>query len=323
MNKQKKEIVRDIQKRAKKGNLYESHKSFNQLSNKNKYIIACSNWEFHIMEQILMINDIPVENYLYANKYATVVEEFRVDKKFKNMSKLDWDMIPSETCSLDFRGKFCTLLLLWIMNNSDNICKKIQKTVNGSKGRIRRKVLKNIIIRVDMFVVNFLSRDTLYSDNIEQMLDLTTLWADEEKFAKLMENFINQKAFILSAIDNPEEYDFGLVWDSIMKLAYMVTTNTTNFKNIPKYKTMEELKNFDIMKEYIGRLGLAILIHRKNSKRKKPILYSIYTKACPLYYSWFDEIDDAVELNVGVKALSYLAFLIDDEKFTNILTAMI
>lgn len=322
MNKQKQRIVKDIQKRAKNGNLYT--KDLNKLSKNHKYIITCSNWEFHLMEEILMINGIPIENYLYANEYATVVEEFRMNKKFKQMSLLDWENFPSETNSLDFRGKFCSLLLLWIMNNSDAICRKIQKNVGGGhKGEIRRKVLSNIIIRTDMFVVNILAKDTYYGNNIEQMLDLTTLWADEEKFAKLMENFINQKAFIIRALDNPEEYDFGLIWDSIMKLAFMVATNTTNFKNIPKYKTAEKLKDFEVMKEYVGRLGLAILIHRKNSKRKKPVLYSIYTKACPLYYSWFEEIEDAIELNVGVKALNYLAFLIDNEKFNNIIKAMI
>lgn len=322
MNAAKRKKIKKIQKKAKKGLLYKNRKY--RVSAKNMYIINCANWEFHLMEEILMINKIPVGQYLYANDYGTICENFLINKKFKEMSCFNWEIVPYAKDSLAFRGKFSTLLLYWVMRHTDPLCKMIQSNIQGNKGELRGKALDNIIKRVDLFVINFMAGDTTYGDNMEDILDITTLEADDKKFHHIIKNFVNQKRFLIDIINCPEDdTPIGLIWDSILKLAYMMATNNTNFKNIPKYKEEIDLSDPHILKEYVGRLGLAILMFRANKHRKRPVLYTIWTKASPDYKSSFHEINEAVEFNIGVKALYYLMFLVDDENFTEYITEMI
>lgn len=312
MNKKQKKIIGKLVKKAERGNLYNGITT--TLPKKDRYNLTCNQWKDHLSELILVINNIP--------KVEIPLNKVKFTSHFRNVSIFNWDPIPNPIDSAVYRGKFLTLALFWVKDHSDKICKMIQKEVGGKKGEIRRKALKNIMIKVDLFVVNFLSNDTTYEINIEALLDLTTLEADERNFHRLHEHFINQKSFIVEMLSNPDEIDKPLMWDSIIKLAFMVATNTTHFRNLPKYKKGYKVTDRESLKENIGRLGLAILRHR-SKYWKEPVLYNIYTLACPEYDSRFEEVNEAIELNVGIKAIHYLMFIIDNNEFTSYIERVI
>ena len=320
MNKQKRKMVKSLVKKAKKGSLYIENKS---LPKSSILKITLANWEFHIMEMILCINNIPIQNYLYANEYATIQDSFDFNKKFKNDSCFNWDNFPEDINEADFRGKFATLILFWVLKNSRNICKKVWNELEGKKVEVKRMALRNVIIKTDMFIVNFLARDTLYGDSLVGIMDLTIMGNDINKISYIMDNFIGQKKFLIDSISELDKENLPIIWDSIFKLSYMMTTYSTNFKNIPKFDMSIDYTNPDVIKECVGRLGLSILIHRRNTKRRKPLLYTLYTKSCPLYYTWFDDVNDHLELNLGVKAINYLLFLINNDEFTKFINEYI
>lgn len=313
MNKSKRKLVKSLVKKANKGSLYLED---TDISKGAILKITTANWEFHLMEMILLINDIPTQKYLYANEYATIQDSFDFNKEFKELSCYNWSKFPSDINEEDFRGKFATLVLFWVLKNTRNICKKVWMNLDGKKNDIKRTALRNVILRTDLFIVNFLAGDTIYGNTLIGILDLTIIGNDINKISYIMDNFISQKKFLTETIPLDDNSNLPIIWDSILKLAYMMTTYNTNFKNLPKFDMELDYTNPLIIKECVGRLGLSILIHRSNTKRRNPVLYELYTKACPLYYTWFDEVNDHLELNLGIKAINYLLFLIDDERFT-------
>ena len=312
MKKEQKKMITQLSKKVKKqGGLYTEEKP--KLGKKKLYMITEANFEFHIIELILMINDIEPTDIVVASKYGTLIDSFGFNKKFKEASKFDWDSESTSAInSLAFRGKFLTLLLFWILDNSEDIIDAVYEYYpDKKKASIKRQVLKTIITRTDLFVVNFLCQDTLYSDAMYDILDLTILSSGSDHIAKIMSNYQTQRAFIKDALAG-DEYEKPLIWHNVIRLAYMMATNNRNFKNLPDYDKNLDLYDPDVVKESIGRLGLAICINRTNSKKKKPEIYKIFTKANPVIDSSFEDVNDHIELKVGTKALIFLAFIIND-----------
>lgn len=314
MNKANRKRIRKLSKQIKKkGGLYETRKP--KLGHKKLYMITEANFEYHIIEQILLLNDIEITDVVIANEYGTIMGDFSLNKKFKEASRFDWSMeYPLMTDDAEFRGKFLTLLLFWILDNTEKIIDNVYSFYpNKKEGKLKRKVLKTILTRIDLFVVNFGNRDYSYSDTMVDILDLTILKSGSDNIAKIIEKYTTQLAFLKDAFQNGE-YSEALIWHNVIRLAYMMCTNNTNFRNLPEYNDKLDLTNPDVVKDAIGRLGVAICIQQK---KKKPILYRLWLKANPDVLSSFPDVNDCIELRVGTKALHYLMFLADNKELNS------
>ena len=316
MKKSDKKYIRELSKKLKKkGGLYDEEKP--KIKKKQLYMITEANFEYHLIEMILMLNDIDETKIMVANRYGTIINDFGFDKRFKELSCFDWKK-EYPINSPEYRGKFATLLLFWMLDNTEDLIDSVYEYYpEKKKGSIKRSVLKTVITRIDLFIVNFLAKDTIYSDTMYDVLDLTILASGNDKIAKIMKNYQTQRAFIKDSLES-EEYDDSLIWHNVIRLAYMMATNNRNFNKLPDYDAKIDLSNPDVIKDSIGRLGLAICIQRNNHKRK-PEIYKIFSKANPLILSSFDDVNEHIELKVGTKALMFLAFIVNDESFSNFL----
>ena len=315
MNKEEKKRLEKLMKRArKKKGLYDDRP---HLGAKKMYMLTEANFEFHLIELILMLNDINVTDVIIASDYGTIIDDFGFNKKFKKASALNWSKkYDADVFSYEFRAKFLTLMLFWILDHCEDIVDVVYSHFENKKeGKIKRKVLKTISTRIDSFVVNFLCQSGDYSDTMLDMLDLMMLKSDSNNVAKVMKHYKTQVEFLNHAFDDPD-YELPLIWHNIIRLAYMMTTNNANFKNLPDYDKDLDLYDAEHMKESIGRLGIAILIQQK---KKKPDFYKMFEKATPRLVATELDTDDCIELRVGVKSLIYLAFILSNQSVTTLI----
>lgn len=307
----KKELKKLKKLSNKKGPLYK-----NKIKMKVIHEITLSNFEFHLIELILMINFIPTKNFIYANDGGTLVEKIRLNKKFKKMSVLDWD-VSTPNGSSAFRAKFLTMLLFYILENDTTIIENVININNPDKPYwTRRGLLKTMILRIDMFTISFLADDCLYGDKLFDVIELISLKSCSQAQASI-NNRYKEQVNIINDYFNDNDCGLtstGLLWHTMIRLAYIMIVGKQNMNDLPKFN--EHLINTDVddMKEIIGRLGIAIFI---NSKKKKisPI-YTMWRESGTLLTSCTDGVDENPEIKEGVIALNYLAFLIDNDDFT-------
>lgn len=317
MTKVEKKELEKLIKRANRGALY--YTDSKKVSKKFLYKYTLANWKVYITELILMINEIDTDVYIHETPEGIFCEKIKLGKRFKELSAFEWNGASIEQGGAMFRGKMCTMILFWLLNNAKRVCEIVSQEVEGKPTETKRRVLRNVNIRVGVFITNFLAGDTHYSDSILEIMELMMACDNMKKTNKYMKIFVNQKWGILDALSN-EKQDDAIIWDSVIKLSYMLVTNNTNFKNLQFIKKMD-VRNPAMIKESVGRLGIAILIQRAGKKRIPP-MYRIYELSHPVYFTSIEEVNERRELNYGVAAINFLRFMIDDERFDSFIMSV-
>lgn len=312
MSKEKKKKLETLIKRANKGALY--FIAGKKPKKKTIYKMTLTHWKAYVTELILMINQLDVGDYIYETDRGRYYKDLKFDKAFKNASVFTWDAASIEEDGTMFRGKMCTLILFWLLRNSKKICNVISEQVEGKPIETKRRILRSIIVRVGVFVSNFLAGDTYYGESLIEIMELMLACTNMKKANKFLKMLMNQKTGIIDTLKNGDIEDEKIVWDSIIKLSYMFATGSMNFKNIQFIKKLD-VRNKDMVKESVGRLGIAIMIQRCGTKRIPP-LYRMYQLCHPVYFTSFQEVNEANELNYGVAAINFLRFVLDDDIVT-------
>lgn len=311
-----KKRLRDLERNRKHGDIYAKPPKKERkvkISNKNLYDITLSNFQFHIYELVMMINGIDSSYYLYQTENAvTLNANVKIDKTFKQLSKLDWDE-PMDIDSLTFRGRFATLLLLQIVASSHKIVKNLYAKVDsGKKYKGYFYILDEWITRVDMFVTTYLTNNLNYRDHLEAILEV--LLAAEDEDPEILKRLKETKTFLINACKGREKYTDGIICNNIMKMSYVLATNSMKVKRTPKYQENIDYRDQEMMVRQIGELGLAIL--KRRDKEDTPIIYKVFTKANPKIWSRVQYAEEYPEILIGMRALEMLKIFIDDKSVT-------
>lgn len=280
---------------------------------KQLFNISMNNYRFVLMDMLFDINGIDKDEYLFSDGFS-LEYDFSFDDKFKEMSKLGFNKKEKNDINgIKFRGRFVTKLLFFFMKHIDDIIDTISEESNSSgesKWKIRYNILNEIIIRLNSFVVSYLRKDIYYEEHLEKILEIFMIYRKKEKSVDVFETFKEQKEFVKHACKTME-YDEDIMINNICKLAYVMSTENMKLKECPKLEEGMTRNDYYSVKEQIADLGYAIL--KRRCKEKEHPIYKMFTKANPRYYSKYPEVNDEYEINIGIKALMYLKFLIDDK----------
>ena len=108
--------------------------------------------------------------------------------------------------------------------------------------------------------------------------------------------------------------------DSILKLAFLITTGTTNLNELPKFKYIKNASTSFDLGLLIESLGNAI--RRENQNHRLTILFKSYIQAKPAIYTKrnFANNDDLI---MGIYALSYTKFFCNNKYIDKYINKMI
>ena len=275
-----------------------------------KYQITLTQFKIFLFELICAINGFDKDDYLYHDG-LTMKPKFKFDKLFKELSLLKYDKEEKDDVnSLQFRGRFATKILIYFFKNIDDIIDVIAKDSNKDTYQFRYGFLNDMIKKINKFVITYLSKEYNYREHLQRLIEYMYITERRNKEAiDVTKTFEVQSQFVKRACKT-KEYDEDLMVNNIIKLAYVMATNKMNVKKCPEYEEGITAKDYMRIKDQIQGLGHAIL--KRREKEKTPALYKCFTKAMPLYYSKYPDINEDLEVNVGTKALVYLKVLIDD-----------
>lgn len=322
MDKVLKERTKFLSKGVKFGGIYmetpekKKKKKKEKVSNRAIYDITLSNFQYHLYTTICMINGIDTDVYVYADSGTTILNaNLKIDDVFLRASQLDWKT-PAEIDSLTFHGRFATVLLLKIAHNAHQIVKGLFNTIDEKvpgKYSAYMSILDEFIYHIDTFATTYLSADLEYAKHLQKIYEI--LLIAEGKDTEIMKRFYDVYDMLEKAASGRCSYDEGTIANNIMKMAYVLSTDSLKLKNTPRYAEDLDFQDYYGMGNQIGTLGYAIL-KRRIKTNETPMFYKVMQRAKPKLVSRFDETDEMPELSVGTKALTLLEIFIGDPKIT-------
>lgn len=288
------------------------------LGNKIIYSIAMTNFFTHIFEMILMINNIDEIEYL-DSKIGMQKRNIKFNKKFKELSSLDWDS-KSEIGSLQFRGKLATIYLFHLIKTVDRlITRTYVKEYKGEKRfKVYNMLLNNIIQRSDMLIVGLLTRDFSYAEPLQAMTQII-IFADGLDGNLL--GMIDDSIKFLERNCSDRDIDSGIILNNLMKTAYILATMNTKLKKTPEFISGDYTNDDETMKHQIGQLGYAIM--KAQTKGNNSLFYDLMIEANPKLFTRFSDVNDYPEVCVGCQALYLLMLYVDDPVVTAWINKMI
>lgn len=322
MDKSLKQRTKYLSKGMKFGGIYvdppkkKKKKKKDRISNRAYYDITLGNFQYHIYNAICMINGIDTDVYVYADSETTILNaNLKIDKVFLRASKLDWKT-PADIDSATFRGRFATLLLLKIAHNTHRIVKGLYNTIDEDvkhKYKVYKDILNEFIYNIDMFVTTYLSCDMNYTKHLQKIYEIILI--SQGKSTDIIDWLLKVQDMLQKVVSGNNSYDPGTISNNIMKMAYVLSTNSLKLKNTPKYDENLEFSDYYGIGNQIGTLGYAILKYRMKVS-EVPMFYKILQKAKPKLVSRFEETNEMPELAVGTKALTLLEIFIGDYTIT-------
>jgi hypothetical protein len=135
---------------------------------------------------------------------------------------------------------------------------------------------------------------------------------DYKKNIRKMTN-LEEQTFILSKrLTWWTTADEDVSMDTLLKLAYMVSTSDPKIKGRIEFHEGYKFRNVGETRQMITELGRAILDSRE--AYDIPKLYKYFVKSDPLLWSRFDDVNNDTELLVGLVALKFYAFISNDRR---------
>ena len=328
-----KERVKSLSRGAKHGDLYgtptkkkkekkKSKKKEPKISQRALYDITLNNFQFSIYTAMCMINGIDPNIYIYSDKTTTFLNaNIKLDKTFKTMSKLDWET-PKPINSMTFRGRFATILLLKIARNSHKIVKHLFEQTNAKKRyQSYNLILNEWIYQINTFVATYLSSDLVYEDHLEKIIEIYNV--SEDLNSEIIGKLDDTRMLLREAINHPGKYEDGILCNNIMKMAYVLATDSLKVKRTPKYDEDLSFASQSQMGNQIGTLGYAIMHRRYVKEDDVPWIYDIFQLAKPEINSRFSAIDENPEILIGTKAITLLQILMGDPEIVKFIERLV
>ena len=327
MDKNLKKRVKELSKGAKNGGIYskppeKKKKKGEKISSRAIYDITLSNFQFHLYTLICMINGIDTDIYVYADNQATILNEnLKIDKTFKKLSKLDWNT-PAPLESLTFRGRFATCLLLKIVHSSHRLVKGLYNSVESDdKGKYKayNALLDELIYNIDTFITSYLSCDIEYTGHLQKIYEIILI--AEGRDTEIVERMSAIREMLKQNVVT-KEYDDGTICNNIMKLAYVLSTDSMKLKSTPRYDEDLEFSDYSGVGNQIGTLGYAIMKRRMKTD-VVPWMYKCMTKSKPQLITRFGEANEMPELAIGIKAITLLQIFMGDDMIIEYIEQMV
>ena len=312
----------------KQGSKLKSLKKTKVFDPEKQFKLELKEAKFYIDKMIVAINGIKLDEYFsYTESGFPVYEKVSLkNDTFIINSKLDWnDEHKYDTDSLMFKCRFLTLLLLQL---KDKLKKMVFNKFEASRSKLCSYERATIYLHdylKDMYqlVMVMLNEDSSYSNIIIKNLLNTTYSQKDIDYITinklLYDNIIGTREGIESDIPvvikkkekKYNEENFRI--KELIEVSYLLCTNSTK---VNKKLVKKSFKAFDSTKDskaLVKQLGNSISKYYKDDKESLPMMFKAFGYAQPLIDSRYRDAKDDFDLLVGVNALAYTNFILNNK----------
>lgn len=290
------------------------------------YEISSMNANNYLGSVIAVLNGIDPEIYFSKDENERIYVYGYNDIEFVDLSDLEWEKdnkYPVD--SLMFKKRFLTSYLLDMISRIDKLT--INK-YNNSVHKVgfyehRYFYLKEIISDIRTLVLCMVNEKDYQNILLANILNTQYLKKKNNyKVNKLLYGLItNLKDGMKTTILEKESFmSDDMIIYSLLKIAYILCTGLSNVDVIPKFKYIEGATRNDDLIKLIDELGAQI--YSQKDYYKRPIIYEAYNRANPMVVSNYTDANDNWYRSIGIRALNYTSFVLNDKKCTKFIYDM-
>lgn len=296
----------------------------------NYYQISLMRSELYLSKIITILNGIdPDDWFTSSDGYGTVSGPTEINQyEFTSISNLDWEKNNVyNTTSILFKCRFLTTYINNIKSRLGKVNKNRYKTDKRKFGidEYSYFYLKNQINDIRSLVIIMMNDKKDYSNIL-----LKNLFNSHYGKKKIKQKKLNTQIFaavkelregMTSNVLSEAFMEDDMIIYTIMRLAYMISTNDTHLSYLPNFKYFEGATRKDDLVNLIEELGHQIITTSEYTKR--PMMYESFFSASPLIMTNYTNVNNNVSLSVGVRALAYVDFIMNDKKIHKFIECMI
>lgn len=283
---------------------------------------------------ICVFNGIDLGDYFETDElsgYGTICKPVGImHPVFRASSALNWDgRSKYGHKSLMFRCRFLTEVLFEVMCNIDRITKRETKekfTMKHSFDEQRIIVCKKVMDDCSRLVKLMITPKKEFKNSLLIM---------QEHVSYTMKNVNHQNlkkklnSHVLNLRHGTKKDPFtqtrllsdDIIINDLLEIAYMLATNRTDIKNLPKFKFIEGATVNHNLVKLITHLGDAILRAEHDTGFNR--MFRAYINARPRVYSDFaNECNNDLRVLYGCVALGFASFVMNDKFISSFVDEM-
>lgn len=273
---------------------------------------------------VCLLNDADIDKYLIQQTvFGEELRKIKINKKFKKKSEL-FDGIAHNPSEFGFKSRFLTYLINFMIENLDKIpdaCYKINKDGEFIEFEAKNEYLDTVMEYIADLIINMLegndySNELLFVNELIIILDKT-----KKKALKKIDKIYEQRELLQDHMRRVRSSQ-AVTMDTILKLTYMVSVNEYGkVRDIADIYVDFKKKDIDAVKIVIEQLGEAIIDAREDDTDVNE-LYRLFLVADPRLLSRWKDVNDNEPLLVGLTALKYFGFIVNNKKVSRYIKAI-
>lgn len=282
-------------------------------------------YKYTITKMISKLNGQTGNKYISDNDiFGMQIKKIKINGKFKALSKW-FDGNDYDVNDIKFKAKFVTYIGTWICNNLEEIAEKCYKINDDGRFIEYDAKIEYIDYTASRLfdMIHKMLENVSYEDDLMYFNEIQTYLKTGKKTVKKnlnKINNINEQTEILA--DRGRRFSGAqqdITMDSLLKLAYLSATNSPNCKGVVEFNDGYKFRNKRESELMIAQLGAAIM---KQCKKSGPSqMFKFFIKCNPSIWTRHDT--DCTEVNVGLCALKYYAFIANRRDINRVIERVI
>ena len=225
-----------------------------------------------------------------------------------------------------FNRRFLTLFINDILSGIKKIVPRMFENDTGENEKVPKKYYKLYLNRIFGTLVRFTNQimsGKMTLDVVCEAID-TSIYlrkANYRKYRKILKDGLTSVLIGCQPTMGGDctGRDDELIY-SIIRIAFMLSTGSINFKEIPGFKKIQGMSVSDDISEIIIRLGYAIT--NKKYKERTP-LYNAFKLSLPLIKTNIEDANDSLYFNVGIRAIYIVGYISGDKNVRKFISHII
>ena len=294
------------------------------VDEKCEYYEKVMAYKYSMTKLVSMLNGIDSDKYASDSKiFGLEVRKIKINSKFKAISKW-FDENDYDVNDVRFKARYITYIGTWVVEHIEDLADKCYSFNNDGKFIEYDAKLEYIENASCMLfdLIHKMLEGIPYGDELMYFNDMQVFLKGKKKNAKRAMKKINnmdEQTIILS--DRGRLFSRAaqdITADSLLKLAYLAATNSTDCKNVIEFTPGFKFRRRSECESMIAQLGRSII--KESRKNGASEMFKFFLKSNPSIYTRHNTMSD--EINVGLCALSYYAFVANDRNITRMVEKM-
>lgn len=293
-----------------------------EIDTKEKYYWLVKRYKLQVLQLLGNINQVNINNYIETNKKFTLtLSKFKISKRFKQESKW-FDGVQYDVEDIRFKARYITYISKYVLENIDDIA-TVSYQINGDSMfalyETKSQYMANVIEKLCDMICKIMKNEDAHREImyfVQMSIYLTANRKNHKKVIKKVES-IEDQLFLLSdrlrfRLNPFRRMRQDISMDTLLKLAYLCTIHDLSAKKVVPFIEGYKYRKHKDTRFLIQELGHNIIFNSSVYGGNKIFLY--FMKSGPQLYCRWSDVNEDVELLVGLQAINFLAYISGDKR---------